>query len=60
MTPVTVITVVTTTITTAVTAKVASAGAIAIFAWLGFIYFQSAAAEFFTIELFNSCRSFCV
>ena len=41
-----------------VTAKVPSAAAAAIFAWLGFIDFQSAAADLLAIELVNSCRSF--
>ena len=46
------------TTTTVAAAKVPSAAATAIFAWLRFINFQSAAVDLLTIELVNSCRSF--
>jgi len=49
--------VVITRITTPVTAGGAVTGAVANFAWLGFIDFQEAASEFFTIKLIDGCRS---
>jgi hypothetical protein len=61
MTAATIAATVTTTVTTAtaaiaaeVTATTATA---AIFAWLGFIDFQSATTEFLTIELVDGCQS---
>ena len=47
-----------TTATVAAAKITASAAATAIFAWLRFIYFQSAPVDLLTIELVNSCRSF--
>ena len=58
MTAATIAALATATETTSVPAEVAAtAGAVAIFAWLGFIDFQSTAAEFLTIELVDSCQS---
>jgi hypothetical protein len=58
ITTATVITAVTTTVTTTAIAAEVAPAAIAIFAWLGFIDFQSTATEIFAIELINSCCSF--
>ena len=61
-TTMTTATAITTTVATAATVaatKITSAAAAtAIFAWLRFIHFQSAAVDLLTIKLVNSCRSF--